>query len=192
MNDEWVKVDSLLEIDDLTKRIQEMEQEKEIWKSILDNYTIQYKFEIGEHEEKKVDQFCMGKIYTLELWVTESYYQMAKEIVEEVKNASIANDAWELQNEVPIEEEYDKVEESIEIEQQEKSVNKKNTDAIFVSSMVFFIICIGIMCGFCIAEILRRQITDILAIVKIILLFIVAVILLGGIAIIATRKKKEE
>lgn len=190
MNDEWIKVDSLIEIDDVAQRIQEIEQEKEIWKSILDNYVIEYKFEIGEHEEKKGDQFCIGKVYTLDLWVKEVYYQLAKEIIDEVKNAPTDIEVWELQNEIPIEEEYEDAEEIIELEQQETSANQKNSDAIFVVSMVFFIICIGIMCVVCIAEILSRPTKDINAIAAIILIFIIAVILFGGAAIAMTKNKK--
>lgn len=183
MNDEWIKVDDLTEVDDLAERIQEIEQEKEMWKSILDSYNLQYKFEIGEHEEKKVDQFCIGNVYTLELWVTESYYQMAKEIVDEVKNAPSADDAWELQNEIPIEDEEG--DETVKSFQDNKTTNKNIVFIIYTIMIIVLILSIFVALKI-------QEVNPDLAMIIPLIVFAVIIIVIIIITIIMIIKRRKE
>ena len=185
MNDEQVKVAEIAKFDDIATKLNEVEEVKEIWKSILNDNNIEYKFEIKEFDERFNKYF--KRSYILELWVRSIYYQTAKETIEELENAPSENDAWELQNEISIEDEelYETVNTFQDNKDNETTYENKNI-VLKIYTLMVIVLILSILAG----KAIREKNQDLAMIVPLIVFgLIISAIIIMTIIMIRKRRK---
>ena len=90
MKEEWIKVCRIITVDNLVTSKEFVDNTIEIWKELLDNYKIKYKFDIEQGTEYfdgiREIQY-IDKVFSIYLYTTKEELPRMKSIIKEYENA---------------------------------------------------------------------------------------------------------
>lgn len=136
MEEQWVKVAELQRVSNLVNEKDYIDNVKEQWTEILEQYKVKYKFDVTQGTEYKAASRTKGAlqtVYILNLYTTKGDLQKVKGIINEYENSSSELPPELLENN---EEKYTKYEEN-ELMQQKLS-------RYFISAIMLLVIAITI------------------------------------------------